>query len=583
MRLASALILAAVPAFAQTSQRPSPPDRALSLEAQVARCRRGLDEGSDSLLGWSEAMLAGARNARNRVALAHAFACHGYALDNLRGDQTGALAYYDSAIVSGQQLHNDTVLADAHVGRGELHYSRGEFTTSISDLTLAYRLYTRLAMPSRQAYALTALANLYADMRVGQYDKALEYYDQVLATHIKTGNKAEIAATYFNIGGTLERKDKNEEALKYYRRALAIDAERNDPDEVAYDKRAIGVVLYHLNRPAEALVVIDQALAQFIKSDNPGYIAMTRLTRGIALRMLGRYREALKELQAARDYYIRNENPRFLEWTHQHLALSYAALGDWQKAYNARGDELAVQKKLNEYALDERTARMRVLFDAEKKDRDNQALLRENAANERVRKLQFAVLSLSSLVIAVLFIFVLRQIRNARRLRITAMTDDLTGLPNRRHLLHVANERFDFARANGGSLGVLGLDVDFFKQINDTYGHAVGDATLKRIAHTLQSTLRGADLVGRVGGDEFIVILPGATKTVTDDVAKRIHEAIAGTEFRDIHPDLIVRLCIGAAVIDGADASVADTMKRADESLYAAKAAGRNQAAFATS
>ncbi|HUP90024.1 MAG TPA: tetratricopeptide repeat-containing diguanylate cyclase [Longimicrobiales bacterium] len=570
MRFALILLLGATPALAQTN-------RHLPLDAQLKRCRAAMEEVSDSLLNVSSATLAAAHQSKNPVALAHAYACRGFALDNMLGDQAPALAYYDSAIAAGQKLHNDTVLADAHVGRGELHYTRGDFLTSISDLTLAYRLYTRMAMPYWQPYALTALGNLYADSRVAQYDKALEYFRQVLAVHVKSDNKGEIAATYFNIAGTLERKEKNEEALSYYKRALAIDAQLGDPDEVAYDKRAIAVVLYHLNRPAEALKYVDDALTQFNKSGNPMWIAMGQMTRGIALRNLKRYPEAIKELTAARVHFTRNESNRYLEWTNEQLSLSYAALGDWARAYQAHVALLDVQKKLNQQALDERTARMRVLFDAEKKERDNQALIRENAANARVRELQLAVLSLSTLIIAVLAIFVLRQIKNARRLRITAMTDDLTSLPNRRHLLHVANERFHFARSNGGHMGVLGIDIDHFKQINDTYGHAVGDATLKRIAQVLQNTLRGADLVGRVGGDEFVVIMPGATKAVTDDVANRIHDAIGAAEFTDIHPDLLVSLCIGGAVIKDGDGSVTEIMKRADESLYEAKHGRRNR------
>lgn len=554
-------------------------DRLLWRQAQMMRCRLGVELTSDSMDVWADAALAVARSSHDPVALAKAQACKGYAVDNLIGDSKIALAYYDSAVAAGQKFDNDTILADAQVGRGELHYSRGDFVTSVSDLTRAYRLFTRMNIPARKVYALTALANLYADARVGQYDKALEYYQQVLAAHEKAGNQAGIAETYFNIAGTLERKERQEEALDYYRKALAIDSARNDPDEVAYDRRAIGVVLYHLNRPQEAIVVIDKALAQFKKTGNPFLIAMTRLARGAALRLLHRVPEAIKELEFARDYYIKNENNRFLEWTYDYLAQSYALGGRYEDAYKTNMAQLAVQKKLNEQALDERTARMRVQFDAEKKEQENRALERENAAIARVRQLQFAVLVLTSLIIAVLFVFALRQIKSTRRLRITAMTDDLTGMPNRRHLLHVAEEQFEIAREARSPLGVLGIDIDHFKQINDNFGHAVGDEALRRVSNTLQATLRGADMVGRVGGDEFIVILPGAQRSVADDVATRIHAAIAATDFADLHPNLLVTLCIGVAVIEESDSSVAEIMKRADESLYAAKGAGRNRVA----
>ncbi len=386
-----------------------------------------------------------------------------------------------------------------------------------------------------------------------------------------------MATAYYNLGATLERMDRLEESLAYYRRGLASDRRRGDADEVAVDQRAIAVVLYRLGRPAEALAVVDSALRRFRASGDADRIAQGRLTRGVALRMLGRAGEALAELEAARRHFAAIDNPRFLEKVHEERAQAYAAAGRWREAYAARGDQLALQRALGEQAREEQSARLRVQFDAEKKEAENRALLRQNASAARIRRLQVAVLALSAVVIAALALLAVRQLRNARRLRATALTDELTGLPNRRHIGRVAADQARAARRKGAGFAVLAMDVDRFKAINDAFGHDAGDAVLRRVADALRASLRDGDTVGRAGGEEFVAVLPGAGEAAAAEVAERLRAGVEALDCSDLHPALRVTLSVGAAVWRPEDAGVAATLKRADESLYRAKGLGRNR------
>jgi diguanylate cyclase (GGDEF)-like protein len=552
------------------------PDDASLLQAHRLRCWAALAARPDSMLAWAQQGMQAAARSRNAHGRARIYVCRGYALD-AAGQPAAAIEDYDFVLSEAKRLRSDSLRAEALVLRGEVHYYRGEFTTAIAELREAYTLFVKLNDEVQQRYALNAMANLFADGRVGQYEKALEYYRRLLVEHQKAGSQLGLAESHYNIASTLEQQNKLQEALVEYRRGLAIDEARNDPDEVAIDQRAIGVVLYKLNRPADALVMFDRALARFRKSGNPEDIARGRLSRGVALRMLGRFQEAVVELNAAHDHFSSTDNKRFLEKVEEQRALAFGSAGNWRGAYDARVAQLAFQKDLDEHNRNEQTAILRVQFEAQQKEQENRALLRDNAASARIRQLQLAVLALSAAVIAVLALFVYRQLQQARGLRITAMTDELTRLPNRRHLLHVADEQFKVARAAGSGLGVLAFDADHFKRINDTYGHAAGDVVLQRTGRALQSTLRGGDVVGRTGGEEFIAILPGASKQHTDDVANRVRESIETIDFSDIHPDLCVTVSVGAAVLEASDASFADIMKRADDSLYTAKALGRNR------
>lgn len=163
--------------------------------------------------------------------------------------------------------------------------------------------------------------------------------------------------------------------------------------------------------------------------------------------------------------------------------------------------------------------------------------------------------------------------RKEGRLRSLAATDSLTGLPNRRHVLAEARRVFHSSRSLGMALSVLMVDVDHFKRINDTLGHGAGDCALRALAELIRSTLRPGDLAGRLGGEEFLVLVTGATDAGA--VAERLR-AVAG-ERCWAAPGLRCTLSIGLATALPEDAEFETLLARADRALYEAKGAGRDQ------
>ena len=155
-----------------------------------------------------------------------------------------------------------------------------------------------------------------------------------------------------------------------------------------------------------------------------------------------------------------------------------------------------------------------------------------------------------------------------------ARTDALTGLANRMH----TNERLaeEFARFKRSNIpySVLVLDVDFFKRVNDTYGHSVGDEVLRHVAALLQGAIRQSDFVGRIGGEEFLVILPSTSLSQALLVAEKIRHVVATTPV-DRVGQLTVSVGVQEVLKDDADEDV--VVVRADDWLYMAKAAGRNR------
>ncbi|MGH7089624.1 MAG: PleD family two-component system response regulator [Stellaceae bacterium] len=160
-----------------------------------------------------------------------------------------------------------------------------------------------------------------------------------------------------------------------------------------------------------------------------------------------------------------------------------------------------------------------------------------------------------------------------------ALTDGLTGLYNRRYFtVHLDGLLAGLADGASGPALLL-LDIDWFKRVNDTYGHAAGDEVLRELTARVARHVRPFDLFARYGGEEFVVVLPETERRVAEAVAERLRMVVAEQPVRIGHPahELPVTISIGLAVTETADETSTSLIQRADEALYAAKAAGRNR------
>ena len=171
---------------------------------------------------------------------------------------------------------------------------------------------------------------------------------------------------------------------------------------------------------------------------------------------------------------------------------------------------------------------------------------------------------------------VTETVRRERLLSELAMKDVLTSAYNRRFFDHRLAEELDRFKRHGHPIGLVMIDIDHFKDINDRYGHQFGDAALRRIVELCLATVRASDFVARYGGEEFCVLLPETSLVEGIALAERLRETVAASDIRYL--ELTTRITISAGIAasragDGPD----DILRRADEALYRAKAGGRNR------
>ena len=157
-----------------------------------------------------------------------------------------------------------------------------------------------------------------------------------------------------------------------------------------------------------------------------------------------------------------------------------------------------------------------------------------------------------------------------------ATVDPLTGLENRRSLMDFSEVQLKLAQRYKSFFSILLIDLDYFKKINDTYGHLIGDEILKNIAKILKESLRNVDHIGRFGGEEFIVILPNTTLKNAVLVAEKVRDAIANFVHNIEEQNIQTTVSIGIASYNSLDDDVNQILERADQALYTAKSSGRN-------
>jgi diguanylate cyclase (GGDEF)-like protein len=172
-----------------------------------------------------------------------------------------------------------------------------------------------------------------------------------------------------------------------------------------------------------------------------------------------------------------------------------------------------------------------------------------------------------------------RLLEKARALEQRAIVDGLTRLHNRQHFLEVAELELQRARRYQHPLSAMMLDIDYFKQTNDAYGHAVGDQVLQTVAARCRQNLRDIDLLGRYGGDEFVVLLPENDSNGARIVAERLRRCVAETPVDTDRGPLNVTISLGVAALADDDQDLAAVLNEADAALYRAKNAGRNRVA----
>jgi diguanylate cyclase (GGDEF)-like protein len=471
------------------------------------------------------------------------------------------------------------MLGEARFQLGYLLGMRGDYANGLAQLRQAERLFEKLGKPLHQLSALNAIAILYN--RIGEYSQAQQMYERALAAQGAPALQRDQAVMLSNLGRADENLHDWKAAQEAYTKCLEISTQIDYPRAQGYALRGIAAVANATGDPAGALTTLEQADALLAKTPDARLHALIQLERGVALHRLAHLPEAATALEDAARIFTQADARAELSATYSELASVYAASGNWRAAYERQTKAKSLSDQLLRNQIDLRFAALKVEFDTAAKEKENAALKHENEAGaqalvreHRVRQLQFAVIVLMVLVALLAAVLSLLQLRATRRLRVLAMTDELTRVPNRRAVLMRLATLLSSSELPAS---ILILDIDHFKTINDHHGHPAGDEVLKVVAQTLQAAVAPPAYFGRLGGEEFLIVLPATDLAGGRAVAERLRELVASTQLmRPPEERRRITASIGVATATPKSDTPSTLLRRADTALYAAKHGGRN-------
>ena len=557
------------------------PDADLEMRARTLLCSH-LSE-RDRVAAEREAAAADALLQRlTRPGLrAGMLGCQGEILE-YAGDNARAMSYYQQAVAVAEGAGEQELLAGALFQRGYLRGLQGEYAEGLVDLRRARAMYEKLGLTQQMSGTLNGIAIVYN--RMGDFAQSRSYYQQTLTVQQAAGLLREQAVTWHNLGRANENLAAWTEARQAFEAALALCREISYRRGEAHALRGLASVRNATGDARGALELLAEAEALQRQVPDARLRAQIQLQRGIALRQLKRPADALAALNEALGIFKQAESQAELVTTLGALAATQADLGDWRSAYERQREHKEISDRLLQRQLDQRFATLKVAFDAEAKDRENLALLRERQVAQTALeqslqsgRLQLALIAFAVVLLLALTAMALRMRRATARMRVLAMTDELTGLPNRRAVL--ARLRDQLERPGAGPCAVMIADLDHFKTINDRLGHAIGDEVLRAVGSVLADAVREPVFVGRLGGEEFLVVLPQTGLEAARQAAERIREQVGALKTRHLLDASQLTVSLGVTVSRPGQDGLSDLLRRADEALYAAKHGGRNRVA----
>lgn len=502
----------------------------------------------------------------------------------LRGQYREAIKDYEYVLANAEGLEDQKEFEGAAwIGLGDANAVIGDFSAALEALTSAYDIFEELGDEQAVSQTFGLLGNVYADIDAGE--EAVDMYREAAALDRQLGDDLNVAINLYNMGRAQTDLGQTEAARENYREALAISDRVGSEITSGYIHFGIGLSYLEDDQRDAARTSLQRALEILGGANDNFQVALTRYQLARLDYRDGDYQQALERALSAIPPLEGTDDQKHLIDIYGLIARAYAAEEDHASAYEFLLRQNTLMSRFASEERARRVAQLRVLLDTDRAEDQARSLGEENRLKAELLERERSINRLITAGAAILAVVILalgmtygKQKRLEERLRMLANTDDLTGLISRRRLFQLGAQELDRARRYDVPLSALVLDLDFFKSINDRYGHAIGDDVLRKISLDLERSMRDSDHLGRIGGEEFLAILPHTDKEKAVEVAERIVDSVREMDLSDVGVDDRLTMSVGVACYQGAGDSLNQIIKRADAALYQAKAQGRNQA-----
>ena len=410
---------------------------------------------------------------------------------------------------------------------------------------------------------------------IDDYPTAMDYYLNALKL-VQTEHHPDLEISLINGLGMVQYGLENyAESLGYFNACLE-KASEDDLIGRADANNNIGYVLHMLGRDREAAEYAAAALALFNQLGTYVGKLHTLHSLGAIHFALRNYEQAMTYLQEGLEL-SRQNNSQLLELTYvSEISRIHRIQGNLDQAEKELLLALQIAEKIN--SLTNISLIHERLIEIYKAKQDYKSALEHFEAFHTAYKKIFNDKSDRRIKNLEILNRVESTRKQAELYRELAGTDSLTSLVNRRRFWEIAENALQQVKSDKGLLAIIMLDIDHFKNVNDQYGHRTGDAVLAAVAVSIKKSLRGGDIAGRYGGEEFVVLVSGASSDQCLNIAERIRRAVAKQAIQIDHVNVPVTISLGVVSIDPDQVLPLDELINcADQALYMAKQQGRNR------
>jgi len=456
------------------------------------------------------------------------------------------------------------------------------FETSLKDMQEAYVEAFALNDHFLIAMINEAYGAIYGYVR--QNEKSLEYYEKALETYERLGYKAHIAEAIYGIASTYrywKKYDLASEKFRLYQQKISYTPNTNITYFGSY---GLGMTLAEQGECQQALDVIEQALKLEGLDD---YDAELYKRKASCLIQLNQLVEAEEALNNAKKLFLKLSELLGTVW---HLevnkiegTLEYAK-GNYQDGYQLLESYYTKYTDVLIENSSYRVASIRAAMEIERQalekalssQRSKAELLEIKSQEQKSLQQSYFIIFLLTLLVIVIAVITYQYFHN-KKVALLSITDALSGLYNRRYSFNYLDKLIQRTSITSSGLSIIVLDIDDFKHINDTYGHPSGDKVIEEVVKLSLQVLRGEDIMGRIGGEEFLCVLPRTDIKQSQIIAERMRESIYQHQFySEAGEPLQVTMSFGIATLkaDNQDAKV--LYSQADKALYQAKKSGKN-------
>lgn len=499
----------------------------------------------------------------------------------LIGNPMQAMDGVNAAITWAEHNKHPKMYLQALYSRGIIQTSLPDYVAALSDFQESYSLASIDPNELNKAHVATMLAQVYEYRR--EYQLAIPFYEEAVAAHRLHKADLNLSIALYGLGRANRGIGKVELGKAQLQESAEIAEKIDDLQGVGYALKELASIDMLEKNYVEAEVKLKKAASIFGQANNPqmNFIFMMLLTE-LALET-NKTAKADIYFQQAKALFNRNEMSIHATDYDVLQARLLFEQSHFQAAYKVLEQAFENHKEQQNTESTEQLHQLRSRFEMQLAQQENDVLSQKNAMqqlqleNKKTQNMQL-ILSTAfvTIVCGLLGIIVFRNKVHKRKLVKLATRDDLTGLYNRRYALTLLEQQMSLATRYATNLCIAMLDLDFFKEINDSYGHVAGDKVLREFALLCRESLRESDVIGRIGGEEFLLILNHTTSKDAFKVLDSLRTKMSELSQKAGLPEAKVTLSIGIAQYEQND-NLENFMLLADTALYQAKNNGRDR------